>query len=185
MLATPEAVMKKINIGIICLMLMLIFSACSKEKDSFDYYCELIDNEYNGEILVYGYNTMNSQKPFTLINEISEETLNGTSGRDYRAIVVWNPDGKFALSDQELLLIKDYVDNKQYDFFYIGSAQFDTLVKLNFTSSFGTSETGMLYSGYNMTTGIKNVNAFTDEVTDARNTFAHILFQCYICITTN
>lgn len=179
--------MKRTCLVSICLVLIMLFTACSggEVTDSFEYYGNLMDKEYNGEVLVYGHDTLEAQAPFKLIGEITENALNGDPERNYHAIVVWNPKGEIALSDEELLLIKEYVDDKQYDFIYIGSSQFEKLTELGFTTSFGTNEKGMLYSGYNLTSGVKTVNAFTEGFENDRDAFAFILFLCHVCITTN
>ena len=61
--------MKRTCLVSICLVLIMLFTACSggEVTDSFEYYGNLMDKEYNGEVLVYGHDTLEAHAPFKLI----------------------------------------------------------------------------------------------------------------------
>lgn len=155
-----------------CFLLLLV--SCEQGKDSFDCQREIIDIEHNGEVLVYGCpDICTDNVPLVSIDRISETSLNGDAERSYHAVIIWNPDGLLTLSDEEILLLKRYVDDKQYDLIYYGISQFDTLVRLGLNDQFEPGETGLFYEGYGHDHGM----AYLDGVTVVYD--SHNLRDCF------
>ena len=76
--------------------------------------------------------TINCKK----VEEFTEETIGDKENQyEYHAIVILDFDGKMDISDEELLLIKDYCENRHYDLLYYGTAHMEQFRKNGF---FGT-----------------------------------------------
>lgn len=88
--------------------------------------------------------TINCKK----VEEFTEETIGDKENQyEYHAIVILDFDGKMDISDEELLLIKDYCENRHYDLLYYGTAHMEQFRKNGFFSKMDSSEHGFTYNG--------------------------------------
>ncbi|MBO5098327.1 MAG: hypothetical protein J6B96_08455 [Agathobacter sp.] len=107
-------------------------------------------NETNSIVWYYGdfdpgeEVTINYQK----LTEFTEETIGDSEEKyAYHAIVIFDFDGEMDISDEELLLIKDYCENKYYDMLYYGTAHMEQFRKCGFFTVMDSSEHGFSYNG--------------------------------------
>lgn len=109
---------------------------------------EALDIEFNADIMVYGENPefIDAVK-YRTIDKITEETLNYDEEHGYRAIVLYDRKGTMNITDEQLLLIKAYVEEKGYDMFYIGKNYLDDFERLGFTVGCAEDEYSLEYLG--------------------------------------
>ena len=130
---------KKVVIGlgvVIVLVLACAINFWSKEKENDVYNIaeEALNIEFDADIIVYGENPeFRDTVKYRTINEITEEELNYEEEHGYRAIVLFDYKGTINITDEEMLLIKTYVEEKGYDMFYIGKNYLDDFERLGFT----------------------------------------------------
>ena len=126
-------------IGVILVILVTtviiaVFNDDSRKDDAYNIAAEGLDVEFNADIMVYGENPkFRDTVKYRMIKEISEETLNYEEKHGYRAIVLFDRSGTIDVSDEELLLVKSYVEEKGYDMIYIGENYLDDFERLGFT----------------------------------------------------
>lgn len=107
-------------------------------------------NAYNTKVYYYG--NMDPGKEITLdyekVSEFTDKTIGDSDGEYvYHMIVIFDFDGKMDISNEELLLIKDYCENKHYDMFYYGQAHMDQFKECDFFENIGSEEYGFVYNG--------------------------------------
>lgn len=130
---------KKLVIGIwliiaIIVVCAIVFLPREKESDGYDIAAEALNVEFNADIIVYGENPeFRDTVKYRTIDKISEETLNYEEEHGYRAIILFDHKGTINITDEEMLLIKTYVEEKGYDMFYIGKNYLDDFERLGFT----------------------------------------------------
>lgn len=130
---------KKFVIGlglviVIVLACVINFWPKEKENDGYNIAAEALDIEFDADIIVYGENPeFRDTVKYRTINEITEEELNYEEEHGYRAIVLFDYKGTINITDEEMLLIKTYVEEKGYDMFYIGKNYLDDFERLGFT----------------------------------------------------
>ncbi len=130
---------KKVVIGLgIAIVLVLVgvinFWPKENEDDGYNIAAEALHVEFEADIIVYGENPeFRDTVKYRTINEITEEALNYEEEHGYRAIVLFDYKGTMNITDEELLLIKTYVEEKGYDMFYIGQNYLDDFKRLGFT----------------------------------------------------
>lgn len=106
-------------------------------------------NEANAIIWYYG--NLDPGKEITLnykkVTEFTDETI-GDSNNEYayHAIVIFDFDGKMDVSNEELLLIKEYCETKHYDMLYYGTAHFEQFRECGFFTTL-SDECGFTYNG--------------------------------------
>ncbi len=102
--------------------------------------------------IVWYYGNLDPGKEVTInykkVTEFTEETI-GDSGNQYayHVIVIFDFDGKMDISNEELLLIKDYCEEKHYDMLYYGTKHLEQFRQCGFFSEFDSSECGFAYNG--------------------------------------
>lgn len=147
--------MNKKCVMIMTILMVLLFIGANilffdeeEEMDGYDIAARGLDIEFNADIMVYG------EEPFfrdTLkwrrINEITEETLNYEESHGYRAVILFDHGGTMCISPEELLLIKEYVEEKGYDMIYIGKQYLRELERLGFTVGCQEDEYSLGYIG--------------------------------------
>ena len=130
---------KKFVIGlglviVIVLVCVINFWPKEKENDGYNIAAEALNIEFDADIIVYGENPeFRDTVKYRTINEITEEELNYEEEHGYRAIVLFDYKGTINITDEEMLLIKTYVEEKGYDMFYIGKNYLDDFERLGFT----------------------------------------------------
>lgn len=120
----------------------------SQELDGYDQAAISLDRDYNADIMVYG----NAPKfrdtvKYRTIHSLSSEEFEKNPDAGYEGLIIWDMDGKLTISDEEWLLIKEYVEDKGYDMFYLGSSKLDDLVRLGFTRGCDEGEESLEYIG--------------------------------------
>ena len=130
---------KKFVIGlgiaiVIVLACVINFWPKENEDDGYNIAAEALNVEFDADIIVYGEDTeFRDTVKYRTINEITEEELNYEEEHGYRAIVLFDYKGTMNITDEELLLIKTYVEEKGDDMFYIGQNYLDDFKRLGFT----------------------------------------------------
>ncbi len=94
---------------------------------------------YDVEIMAYGNIKPAKQisVEYTQIEEITDETLS-KSNKSFCVIVLNDLDGLLQITDDELLLIKKYCEEKHYDFLFYGNTKIEQLQRCGFTYYAGT-----------------------------------------------
>lgn len=113
----------------------VILSMEDDEADGYDQAAEGLRVDFNADIMVYGEDAgLRDTVTYRTIDEVSEETLKSGDEHTYKAIILYDYKGTMEISDEELLLIKEYVEEKAYDMFYIGKNYLDDFKRLGFTA---------------------------------------------------
>lgn len=108
-------------------------------------------NEANSIIMYYG--NPDPGKEITInyreVTEFTDETIGDSDNQYvYHAIVIFDFDGEMDISNEELLLIKDYCENKNYDLLYYGTAHLNQFQKNGFFTQLDSTENcGFVYNG--------------------------------------
>lgn len=128
-----------ITIGIVFIILIVAIAVIlllheDDEADGYDQAAEGLRVDFNADIMVYGEDAgLRDTVTYRTIDEVSEETLKSGDEHTYKAIILYDYKGTMEISDEELLLIKEYVEEKAYDMFYIGKNYLDDFKRLGFT----------------------------------------------------
>lgn len=127
-----------IVIGVVILILLLIIVAvllCKKEElDGYDQAAQGLNVEFNADIIVYGEEpNFRDTVEYRRIDVINEENLYSGNEHGYKAIVLYDREGTMKVTDEELLLIRKYVEKNAYDMIYIGRNYLDDFERLGFT----------------------------------------------------
>lgn len=102
--------------------------------------------------IIWYYGNLNPGKEITLnhkkVTEFTDETIGDDENQyAYHAIVIFDFDGKMDISNDELLLIKEYCKNKHYDMLYYGNAHIDQFRECGYFESIDSSFHGFTYNG--------------------------------------
>lgn len=117
-------------------------------KTGYEQAAEALDVDFNADIMVYGEEPgFIEAVKWRKIDKITDETLNYDEPHGYRAIVLFDYKGTMVITDEELLLIKSYVEEKGYDMFYIGRQYLDDFKRLKFTKGCEPEEISLEYIG--------------------------------------
>lgn len=137
-----------IIVALVTAGMLILFSEEEDELDGYDIAARGLDIEFNADIMVYGEEPdFRDTVKWRKINEITDETLNYEETHGYRAVVLFDHGGTMTISDEELLLIKSYVEEKGYDMIYIGKDYLADLGRLGFTVGYDTDEYSLGYIG--------------------------------------
>lgn len=107
-------------------------------------------NDANTKVWYYG--DLDPEKEVTLnyekVTEFTDETIGDANNQYARhMIVIFDFDGKMDVSNEELLLIKDYCENKYYDLLYYGTAHMEQFKECAFFTRISSEEHGFTYTG--------------------------------------
>lgn len=102
--------------------------------------------------IVWYYGNLDPGKEITLnyrkVTEFTDETIGDSDNQyAYHAIVIFDFDGKMDISNEELLLIKDYCEKKHYDMLYYGTAHIEQFRECGFFTQLDSGECGFTYNG--------------------------------------
>lgn len=139
-----------VSIGIFAVIfVLLVFLLCNNEKDDgYNIAAESLGIEFNADVMVYGENIeFRDTLKYRTINEINEDSLNADENHGYRAIILYDHNGTMEITDEELLLIKKYVEEKAYDMIYIGKDYLDDFKRLGFTVGYEDTAYSFEYIG--------------------------------------
>ncbi|MEE1517249.1 MAG: hypothetical protein UF228_06595 [Lachnospiraceae bacterium] len=150
----------RIIILTICLLaaIVVILMICIPEKESnqlvltgksgYEQAAEALDIDFNADIIVYKEDPgFIEDVKYRVVDKITDESLNYDESHGYRAIVLYDKEDNLLISDEELLLIKKYVEEKGYDMFYIGKQYLDDFQRLKFTKGCDPDEASLEYIG--------------------------------------
>lgn len=117
-------------------------------KSGYEQAAESLDIDFNADIMVYGEDPgFIEEVKWRRIETISEESMDDGNNHGYRAIVLFDYEGTISVTDEELILIKNYVEDKGYDMFYIGKQYLDDFQRLKFTKGCEPEEISLEYIG--------------------------------------
>lgn len=107
-------------------------------------------NAANAKIWYYG--NLDPGKEITInyekVTEFTEDTIGDDDNQYvYHAIVIFDFDGTMDISDEELMLIKDYCENNYYDMLYYGTAHLEQFKKCGFFTNLDSQQSGFTYNG--------------------------------------
>lgn len=107
-------------------------------------------NASNSVVLYYG--DLDPDKEVAInykkVTEFTEKTIGDSKNKyEYHTIVIFDFDGKMDISDEELLLIKDYCENGHYDLLYYGDAHMAQFKKCGFFETIDPNAQGFIYNG--------------------------------------
>ena len=107
-------------------------------------------NEANAVVYFYGNPTPGKEIDINYfkVEEFTDETIGYKEGNyDYHAIVLLDFDGKMDLSNEELLLIKDYCEKQHYDLLYYGTAHMDQFQECGYFQQMDSTQCGFVHNG--------------------------------------
>lgn len=107
-------------------------------------------NEANTIVMYYG--NLDPGKEVTInyrkVTEFTDETIGDSNNQYvYHEIVIFDFDGEMNISNEELLLIKDYCENKNYDLLYYGTAHLEQFSDCGFFTQLDSEDCGFTYNG--------------------------------------
>lgn len=139
-----------ISLFVIAAVVLLILLVPRKEElDGYDQYAAQLKNGFEADIMLYGEPfTFRETVDYRRIEAIDEQQLTARQS-DYHAIVLMDLYGEMQITDEELLLIKAFVEEKGYDMLYIGKAKLDDFVRLGLTARCPEDDCCLMYIGSN------------------------------------
>lgn len=111
--------------------------------------------KYGADVLVCGNlkDTPKADIRFRRISRINQQTLEGEAPDAYHLVILSDMDGKLALSDEELTLLREYCVSKHYDMFYVGNKHIEQLVRCGFDTMVLEDEYALFFNGYQFKDG--------------------------------
>lgn len=105
---------------------------------------------YNTDILIYGNikKCREIQFDYRVITEITPETIDNGKENYYHAVILMDRDGKMDLSDEELILLREYCETKYYDMLYYGTEHLEQLKRCGYFTVLDDSDFCIWYNGY-------------------------------------
>ena len=102
--------------------------------------------------IIWYYGSVNPGKEITVnykkLAEFTDETIGDKEGTyEYHAIVIFDFDEKMDISDDELMTIKKYCEEKYYDLIYYGTAHLEQFKKCGFYTAIDPNDFGFTYNG--------------------------------------
>lgn len=102
--------------------------------------------------IIWYHGSLNPGKEISLnykkITEFTDETIGDKEDAyEYHAIVIFDFDGKMDISDEELIIIKKYCEEKYYDLIYYGTAHLEQFKKCGFYTVMDPKDYGFTYNG--------------------------------------
>lgn len=118
------------------------------ELSKAEYYAKELTEKYNPNIMVVGED-IDVEKYLNCrhLEKVTEETLLDGKEFGYNCIILSDLNGKLKISDDELLLIKKYCEEKGYDMIYVGTSYLDTFVRLGFSYGYESYDKSLAYEG--------------------------------------
>lgn len=82
------------------------------------------------------------------VDRFTEKTIGDENNQyKYHAIVIFDFDGSMNITNNELLLIKDYCENKYYDMLYYGTAHIEQFRACGYFDALDNDDCGFIYNG--------------------------------------
>lgn len=88
--------------------------------------------KYKTQVIIYGEEIILDEECYVKkIDNISNENIIPTSDFQYTFLIINDIDGELNLSDENILCIKDSIDNNELRVFYLGKDYLEKFVELN------------------------------------------------------
>ena len=153
-----------IGICLIVLAIILkgfIFDNENNKIDSYSLQIDKTNERVNVDVLVYGEDPgFREEFEWRRIEAITKKTLEKDVLHSYRWLIIVDYDGGVEMTDEELLLIKDKVENEYLNFLYIGEKYLDDFERLGFTEGFDEGELSFAYIGASSPSDIAQQNNY-------------------------
>ncbi len=144
-----------VSIPILLLVIMIIlgrgsafFSIFGNDEDEVSQSVLDLNDIYNADIMLYG-ESVNFEEAliYRKIDTLTEETFTATDRTGIKTIIVNDMNSTCTIKDEEFLLIKKCVEDKGYDFIYIGEQYMPKLKELGFMLEYSEDEMSISYIG--------------------------------------
>ena len=120
----------------------------SEKKDSYSLQIDRINEQVNVDVMVYGEEPgFREGFEWRRIDTISKKSLKNDILHGYRWLIIFDHDGAVEMTDDELLLIKDKVEDDSLNVLYIGEKYLNSFERLGFTDGFDNGERSFAYIG--------------------------------------
>ena len=113
-----------------------------------------LQTDYDIDLVFYG----NAKPPkycdfkYRMVDRLTEETLKGDAGENcYHIVAVTDLFDPCEITEQELLLLKRFCEEKKYAFCYAGDELRKLMEECGFWNDYEEHEYGFSYSGYTIT----------------------------------
>ena len=153
---------KKILIIGIAILIVAIIGGIIAYCQGFFYMAsgqqEMFMNDINlANSIIWYYGKLDPGREVTInckkVTEFNDKTIGDPNNQyAYHAIIIFDFDGKMDITNDELLLIKDYCENKHYDLLYYGTSHINQFKECGFLEELDESECGFSYNGSFWTT---------------------------------
>ena len=128
------------------------------DSNKADEYLKTLAQKADGnemDIIVYG-NLKDTKKAtinFRRTECLNQESIEGFSPNSYHLVILSDIDGKLSISDEELILLREYCESKHYDMFYVGEAHMEQMVRCGFDTKVLPGECSLYFCGYQFKNG--------------------------------
>ncbi|MFT3952480.1 MAG: hypothetical protein QM689_11160 [Oscillospiraceae bacterium] len=113
-----------------------ITKAVNAKGDSYDQAIAVVNENYPSDIIAYGEDIgFRASLRFRTITEITEASLTSDQKYKYALFVINDRNGQLNISDQEFELIKRLTEEKNLNFYYIGTQYLQKLKEFGFYST--------------------------------------------------
>lgn len=148
---------KKILIIVIVFLVISIIGIVIAYCQGFFYMASEQQKMYMNEInmansIIWYYGELDPGREVILnykkVSEFNDKTIGDPNNQyAYHAIIIFDFDGKMDITNDELLLIKDYCENKHYDLLYYGTSHIHQFKECGFFETLDENECGFTYNG--------------------------------------
>ncbi len=144
-----------VSIPILLLVIMIIlgkgsafFAIFGNNDDEVSKSALDLNDIYNADIMLYG-ESVNFEETliYRKIDTLTEEIFTATDRTGIKTIIVNDMNSTCTIKDEEFLLIKKCVEDKGYDFIYIGEQYMPKLKELGFMLEYSEDEMSISYIG--------------------------------------
>ena len=101
-----------------------------KTKDGYSKSITILNENYPSDIIVYGEHIDFGELKHREIKFIDGKSLNSKPEYKYQFVIINDRNNNVEMTDDELLLIKQYIIEKKYNFYYLGTALLPKLKEL-------------------------------------------------------
>lgn len=120
----------------------------SENDDSYSLQIDMINDQVNVDVMVYGEEPgFRKDFEWRRIDAISKDSLKNDILHGYRWLIIFDQDGAVEMTDDELLLIKDKVEENSLNMLYIGEKYLENFKRLGFTDGIDDGEYSFAYIG--------------------------------------
>ena len=151
--------MKKLLIVISCMLLVLagagvafygwLYRGWFSSGDAQAMNWEKQLEGYNADLMIYGAVAESPEVTvnYRRIDHITEGILSAEGTKGYHCVILYDLDGKMELSDDELLLLREYCEKYYFDMVYFGTS-FEPFRRCGYFETIGEESLAFMYQGY-------------------------------------